>query len=520
MPRCVDSRGHHDQSGLSGLRGCEKVVALKLDKSNRCLIHGGLLVPKKTKANHFVTPHGGVALTAKKGFIRSFTVEEDMTGLWKDLSLSTRVTAAWVQIMPKIRALIFSFYGETSKHDNSYLRVNNFVLEKVFAIASQFGEIPIMLCGDFQAEPDEYSAIVAAKRFGKWCDPLCATDSLGNPTRPITFSRNAQFCNPSEYYFSSIDAILFNHVASLALVSIEMDYSQAKQHAPIVAKFSWPKIMVEGTVLNIPAPLDLEKLPRKHNGELDLCEMSRQAEILWHEKFQSKCCTGDDDYDWEQLNAFALESLTSCGAKFKPGLAVRAEKPSFKLSKPCPGQSLSGAVTKSIAELENFHKQIVEPTLRLSRCATNRNDIRLTNCLFLKVRKKAFPYKLEFHDPDGFISIEKLKDLQKQVMSLINKKRDTAKRERIKNWKQKMIHGTTTKTVHSFVYKWIKGKTQVEVPNLIIDSCGNILYNPNEAIKEFNLQWIRFSHLTCFIKSLLHFLSSFGPTLMKSDPKQ
>lgn len=187
MPRCVDSRGHHDQSGLSGLRGCEKVVALKLDKSNRCLIHGGLLVPKKTKANHFVTPHGGVALTAKKGFIRSFTVEEDMTGLWKDLSLSTRVTAAWVQIMPKIRALIFSFYGETSKHDNSYLRVNNFMLEKVFAIASQFGEIPIMLCGDFQAEPDEYSAIVAAKRFGKWCDPLCATDSLGNPTGQSPF---------------------------------------------------------------------------------------------------------------------------------------------------------------------------------------------------------------------------------------------------------------------------------------------------------------------------------------------
>lgn len=52
-----------------------------------------------------------------------------------------------------------------------------------------------------------------------------------------------------------------------------------------------------------------------------------------------------------------------------------------------------------------------------------------------------------------------------------------------------MIFGTQTKNVHSFVYKWIQSKTQIEVPNLIVDASGNILYDPSEAIQEINLQW-------------------------------
>ena len=464
-----------------------KQVTFDLNKCNKSLILG-LLIPKKTKANTFVTPHGGVAIVGQKGFIKNFMVEDDSTGLWADLSHSSRVSAARVQVLHKVRALVFSFYGETSKHDNSHLRVNNFMLERILVVASQFGSIPIILSGALQADPDSYSAIVAAKQHGRWCDPLCSKGQHGNPTRPITFSRNAQFSNPTEY-FSSIDAVLVNQTAFHALESIEMDYSRAKQHAPIIARFKWPKLYVEGTVLKVPAPLDLTKLPRNQKGELDFAEITENAKTIWDDKFQFLCQTGDDDNDWNQLNAFALQSLIASGAKFSSGLATRGEKPVFSRCKPCPGQLETGSVsTKCLSELTNFNKQLVELTYRLSRISCNDCDRRLTRSLHLKVIRRAVQLHFQIPSFDEMLSVEQVKKLQKQVAERINKKRDSAKRE-IKNWKQKMIFGTQTKNVHSFVYKWIKSKSQVEVPNLIVDSTGNILYNPSEAIEEINQQW-------------------------------
>ena len=137
----------------------------------------------------------------------------------------------------------------------------------------------------------------------------------------------------------------------------------------------------------------------------------------------------------------------------------------------------------------NFNKQLVELTFRLSRIASTDNDRNITSRLQSKVLQKAARFHLETPDCNRRLSIEQAKLLQKQVAEKINKKKDSAKRERIKNWKQKMIFGTKSKNVQSFVYKWIKSKTFVEVPNLIVDSNGNILYNPAEAIHEFNEQW-------------------------------
>ena len=371
-----------------------KQVSFELGKSNRSLCHGGLLNPKKTKANTFVTPHGGVAVIANKGFIRAFSTEDDSTGLWADLAKSTRISASWIQILPKVRALFFSFYGETARHDNSHLRINNFYLERIFAVTSQFGDIPIILCGDFQNDPDSYTAVVSAKQHGNWIDPLSSQDQHGNPTRPITFSRNANFVAPTEH-FSSIDAILVNRTASFALSSIEVDYSRAKQHAPIVANFLWPKIFVKGTVLKMPAPLNLDNLPRKENNELDLDTIATNAEFLWNTDFQKKCTSGDDDQDWDQLNNFALETLTYSGAKFQPGLATRAKAPTFSSSFPCPGQTVHGdAITKSIAQLINYNKLLVEMCHRLGRPSSCDNDQKITQCLHSKIVKKALSYKI------------------------------------------------------------------------------------------------------------------------------
>ena len=114
-------------------------VSFDLKPCNKSLIHGGLLIPKKTKASTFVTPHGGVAIIASKGLMRKFSGDDDLTGLWSDLALTTRISAAWIQVLPKLRALIFTFYGETSRHDNSHLKINDFYLEKILRLLHSSG---------------------------------------------------------------------------------------------------------------------------------------------------------------------------------------------------------------------------------------------------------------------------------------------------------------------------------------------------------------------------------------------
>ncbi len=52
-----------------------------------------------------------------------------------------------------------------------------------------------------------------------------------------------------------------------------------------------------------------------------------------------------------------------------------------------------------------------------------------------------------------------------------------------------MINGTRSKNASKFIYKWLRNKTQIYVPNLIRNSEGDILFSPVEAINEINSQW-------------------------------
>ena len=62
-----------------------------------------------------------------------------------------------------------------------------------------------------------------------------------------------------------------------------------------------------------------------------------------------------------------------------------------------------------------------------------------------------------------------------------------------------MIQGTRSKQVGKFVFSWIKSKTVCATPNLIRDQEGNIIVDPNNAIKEINNQWD-----TVFAANVLH----------------
>ena len=452
------------------------------------IYHGTFIKETRRKNGHRHTPHGGVACIAPAALARPFLPEDDSTGFWDHLQKSTRVTAIWTQILPRVRCLIFSFYGQTSMEGQKHIDINDEILQKIFAVAAQFGEIPIIVAGDLQADPDQYQAVSVAKSVG-WVDPISGIDHFGNNTRPITYSRSSDFLNPSEN-FSSIDAVLLNKVAATALKKCDVLHSDARQHAPIRVTFIWERIFQEGFVLQKPAALDLIDLPKQGN-KLDQDRINSTAHKLWLSEFQTKCAHPDSDQAWNSINDFAVKTLIGNGAKFQKGLQTRGTMPQFTRQIACPGQLKNGsAVTLQSARLSKLHKLVSELNMRLSRPCTNHADF----CITLKLQNKLAPliptipgchnWKADLHMNQISIAF-----VQKSLQNEIIKVREKEKKGRISAWRMRMINATQTRNVDKSVYRWIKEKNNSTTPNLITNSEGNVIFSPTEALQEINEQW-------------------------------
>lgn len=74
----------------------------KLTSRGRDFFYAKLLQPKRQKNGIKHVPHGGTVCIAPKDACRNFTQQDDATSLWNELAESTRVCAAWVQILPKL----------------------------------------------------------------------------------------------------------------------------------------------------------------------------------------------------------------------------------------------------------------------------------------------------------------------------------------------------------------------------------------------------------------------------------
>ena len=301
---------------------------------NKDIFYGKLLTDKKNIKGIFKVPHGGTAFLAPSVSTRNFHQDDDVTGTWTKLQNTTRVSAIWHQVMPKLRVLVFSFYGQASLAHDAHLAINQNLLADIFLVASQFGPVPIIIAGDFQSDPDCYQAIADAKALGFWYDPLVECNDSGEFSRPITFSRGGNFKNPTEH-FSSIDGILMNDVALSALSDIRVCFEHGKQHAPIKAVFQWPRIFQKGNTLVKPAAFDLTEIPK--NGDLNLV-----ANQIWNNKYSTKFENADDETAWGIVNSLAIDTLKASGAKFGRGPKQRGGKLIFKQVVSCPGQSKLG----------------------------------------------------------------------------------------------------------------------------------------------------------------------------------
>ncbi len=205
------------------------------------IFSGSLLKEKADKNGVFKSPHGGCAILASNATTRTFEAKDDETGLWDAPHRSTRVCAVWHQISKNAKVLCITLYGHAGVNENNNLEINDSIIDNILTLCSQFGEIPIIFSGDFQADPDQYQSIVRAKQTGLWYDPLVTCDHDGTSHRPITYSRNSNFVNPTEY-FSSIDTMLVNKVALVALKQMRVCHEYSRPHAPIEAIFEWNKL--------------------------------------------------------------------------------------------------------------------------------------------------------------------------------------------------------------------------------------------------------------------------------------
>ena len=450
---------------------------------NKDIFFGKLLTDKKNIKGVFKVPHGGTAFLAPSVSTRNFHQDDDVTGTWTKLQNTTRVSAIWHQVMPKLRVLVFSFYGQASLAHDAHLAINQNLLTDIFLVASQFGSVPIIIAGDFQSDPDCYQAIADAKALGFWYDPLVECNDSGEFSRPITFSRGGNFKNPTEH-FSSIDGILMNDVALSALSDIRVCFEHGKQHAPIKAVFQWPRIFQKGNTLVKPAAFDLTEIPK--NGDLNLV-----ANQIWNDKYSTKFENADDETAWGIVNSLAIDTLKTSGAKFGRGPKQRGGKLIFKQVVSCPGQSKFGNATSKLScYLSKTFQLVTELRHRLLRHAVKYADFVNTWNLQQKVQMHLLKIdSCRWWNPEIHLHDDALKCVLTCLHDSINRVRDKEKRQRIANWKRKMTEGTKSKQVDKFVFAWIKSKAQQNSPNLIRDSDGDIIVDPDHAILEINNQW-------------------------------
>ena len=92
---------------------------------------------------------------------------------------------------------------------------NQRYLSTIFDLAACFAASPCLLAGDFNAEPTESDAVVAALRSGRWED-LAALEARGHTTAEDqelgNIKQAAATCRPRQHTWSRIDYMLANEL--------------------------------------------------------------------------------------------------------------------------------------------------------------------------------------------------------------------------------------------------------------------------------------------------------------------
>ena len=425
---------------------------------------------------------GGVAIATDAGTSLPFTAKHDALGIWPSLWASARVCAQWVAASPSTNILVISFYGYPNAGDVSMRNSTNQLLQQILHLCSQFGNIPIAICGDFQDIPHNYPALRAAFEQGLWFDTLMMTDQDGN-NRDITFSRNRKWENNAGPQ-SSIDGILVNETAFRYVSDTQVSKTKGLQHAFVSVSFQWPDSNQNGRVRGfrwVPhAAFDL-------SGIKPLIERECVAGQLWISKF---AYLSDQAQDAQQLmevaNNFAIEVLLQSGAKWKKGKRIRGEMPEPEVAgndqpmgDSCDAKSkLLNRLTKTLARIDDL-------AFKIDHQNPSPNCLRIATTAWKRVCRALdsfqIPHKTSWPNHEDLLDIwQKVSD-RKEVTVL------QIRRERASAWKKRMEHSAVTD--YRDIFKFLKLKHRVPTHAVVTNRDNLPIYNPQDAISLAREQW-------------------------------
>lgn len=428
------------------------------------------------------TPCGGTAILGSSVCIEPFMPEHDQTGLYCDMFKTKRVVAAWYQVTRTIKGLFFSVYATTgASGDASIHAANDTLFEHIFLVAAQFGNIPIAIAGDFQAHPLSYSSISCACQLHGWIDPLTDTDHEGHLSRPYTYSKDCTFSGADEGC-SSIDGVLLNHVAFCATKEAKVLEHFGRQRRPIQVTFEWSVIQQVGYVLCKFAPLDVSAVPCPKS--------SNDTRELWNDQFALTYDSCPDiESKWSVINDYFQSTLINKGANWGKGPRQRAQPPKFLSKRICPSQLQTRcAATKVSLDLYRLIHRLDELFCRLSRVQGNATDVFNTRQLAIKAHRALAQHKTpvcwQYPCKPTLTEVYWARRWAENFATTLDAR---IRLNRIRKWKAKIKqsehHG------HSFIFQHLRNKSCDEPPNLVVDSNGNIITQPEQAIANLNEAW-------------------------------
>ena len=459
----------------------------EVQSCGKSLFCGELLPGIIRTDGHHTTTHGGTAVIAAETLVSPFLYEQDQTGKYKAVFASKRANACWVQITRSMRALVFSVYAKSGASANHEILLDNDQLfSDVFEIVSQFGDIPILIAGDFQTLPSNYPAVSNAVHFHRWADPLQEVNDEGDLFRPLTFSLDASFAGSGDGC-SSIDAILVNHVAHAALTDIQVIGGTGSQHRPIRAWFSWNRISLTGDIHLKTAALDTDHLPKGASHGSDWVNDIAKSLCPDVESF-----LGDDlstEQIWSKINKLCLDTLVKAGATWGFGKRARGFLPDFASKTICPGQLPCGSATTCRgSKLHNTLSRLCELFTRVSRAVGSPADVLISQKTSLKCRRalKALhaPCVWTHKGIPSLVEIDaNLSWIRSEAQALVVQR----KKQRIALWKEKIQ--TDEKGTMRFIYHHLRNRARDEPSNLVHDESGHIIFHPRHAIAAINDKW-------------------------------
>ena len=435
----------------------------------------------------FRIPSGGTATCANPELTQIFDDRVDLSGTWSLLRPTARVTATWHQVSPSVKVLVFNFYAiANAASERSKFERNNEMLNQIFQMAAQFGDIPIVLAGDFQMEPGMYPCVQLALDHWGWADPLLQASDQGEIIRPDTFFQHAA-SNDGEGQ-SSIDGILVNRIALTALVRIEILEFLDRQHRPVQATFAWDRIQQTGAILQRFAKFDLADVA-KCDASDPACPINLACDQLWREHESRFQAAAHSNQKWDIFNEFAISILLRNGARWDKGPRIRGQLPHFRKSTMTTMQETAGnAASPHLLLLRACLRSLREISFRLGRDCTGDVDTRTLLQTMKRLLRRlkeagiipASTSQVFQHDVPHLIELT-LQAIATEIKQM--------KMSAIRRWKEAMKNATTSLAIGKVVYQYLKKKGRVVPQNLVEDDAGNIVYDPNTAMDIIADKW-------------------------------